>query len=344
MVRFLASRSMSVQRRLSSSPRRAPVYAATWKKANSRCCLAVARNARSWATVQTVSGSWACARGRLDFSPLVVGCCPGGGFQVRDQAAQQVGQVGVAPGVRQVPCLAGPGAQCADRGRAAAVEHGAQRVRSGQDQAQAVGAGRLPGHRGDQGCLGGQLGERDLQRGGDGFQHGHSVDLAHAALDLGDPRHRPADHPGQLGLGQASAAPLSGDLPPQGLLIVRAGHPLVPLPVCRVSQSTSVRISGVTYPGSLEQVRAVRADLHAVLHGCPRADEVILCASELAANAALHSYSRLPGGTFTVRATISPQGYVRIEVQDRGTATPGPGQAQNHHSPWAVRRAPRPVT
>jgi hypothetical protein len=36
------------------------------------------------------------------------------------------------------------------------------------------------------------------------------------------------------------------------------------------------------------------------------ADDVILCASELAANAAIHSHSRLPGGTFTVRAKISP--------------------------------------
>ena len=49
-----------------------------------------------------------------------------------------------------------------------------------------------------------------------------------------------------------------------------------------------------------------------------RADDVILCASELAANAAQHSRSRLPGGTFTVRAIISPDHYARIEVQDNG--------------------------
>ena len=57
VTRTSPSRSMSLQRRLSSSPRRAPVYAASWKKANSRCCLAVARNARSWAGVHTVPGS-----------------------------------------------------------------------------------------------------------------------------------------------------------------------------------------------------------------------------------------------------------------------------------------------
>jgi hypothetical protein len=32
----------------------------------------------------------------------------------------------------------------------------------------------------------------------------------------------------------------------------------------------------------------------------------------------LHSYSRLPGGTFTVQATVSPEAYARIEVEDDG--------------------------
>lgn len=59
-------------------------------------------------------------------------------------------------------------------------------------------------------------------------------------------------------------------------------------------------------------------DLRAVLRGCTRADDVILCASELAANAALHSRSRLPGGTFTIGATVSPDFYARIEVEDNG--------------------------
>ena len=77
------------------------------------------------------------------------------------------------------------------------------------------------------------------------------------------------------------------------------------------------RTTEATYPGATEQIRAVRADLRAVLEDCPRADDVILCASELAANAAQHSRSRLPDGTFTVCATISPDG-ARIEVQDNG--------------------------
>ena len=82
--------------------------------------------------------------------------------------------------------------------------------------------------------------------------------------------------------------------------------------------TTAPRTTEVAYPGGAEHIGAVRADLRAVLGDCPRADDVILCASELAANAAQHSRSRLPGGTFTVRATVSPDRYARIEVQDNG--------------------------
>jgi serine/threonine-protein kinase RsbW len=88
-----------------------------------------------------------------------------------------------------------------------------------------------------------------------------------------------------------------------------------------VSRSIGLRTTEVIYPGGTEHiraVRAVRADLRAVLDHCSRADDVILCASELAANAAQHSRSRLPGGTFTVRAVMSPDHYARIEVQDNG--------------------------
>jgi serine/threonine-protein kinase RsbW len=74
----------------------------------------------------------------------------------------------------------------------------------------------------------------------------------------------------------------------------------------------------VTYPGGTEHIRAVRAGLRPILDDCPRADDAILCASELAANAAQHSRSRLSGGTFTVRATVSQDHHVRIEVQDDG--------------------------
>jgi serine/threonine-protein kinase RsbW len=104
------------------------------------------------------------------------------------------------------------------------------------------------------------------------------------------------------------------------------------------SEALALRTSEVTYPGAAEHIRAVRADLRPLLRDFPMADEVILCASELAANAALHSDSRLPGGTFTVRAEISPGSYARIEIEDDGgpwaPAIPG---STGHHGLDIVR-------
>jgi anti-sigma regulatory factor (Ser/Thr protein kinase) len=94
----------------------------------------------------------------------------------------------------------------------------------------------------------------------------------------------------------------------------------------------------VTYPGSAEHIRAVRANLRLLLHGCPMADAVILCASELAANAALHSNSRLPGGTFIVRVETSPGHYARIEIEDNGGPwTPPSTSSTRHHGLDIVR-------
>ncbi len=104
------------------------------------------------------------------------------------------------------------------------------------------------------------------------------------------------------------------------------------------SRTLALRTSAVTYPGSIEHIRAVRADLRALLAECPKADEVILCASELAANAAIHSRSRLPGGTFVVRAAVNPGQYVRIEVEDNGGPwTPAKGDPTGHHGLDIVR-------
>jgi serine/threonine-protein kinase RsbW len=82
--------------------------------------------------------------------------------------------------------------------------------------------------------------------------------------------------------------------------------------------SLDLPASAATYPGRPEQVRQVRADARGLLAGCPAADEVILCLSELAANAVLHSGSRRPGGTFSVRIESCPGAHIRIEVEDDG--------------------------
>ena len=65
---------------------------------------------------------------------------------------------------------------------------------------------------------------------------------------------------------------------------------------------------------------------------------MILCASELAANAAKHSNSRLPGGIFTVRILISRGDFIRIEVQDHGGPwTPATADQSGHHGLDIVR-------
>jgi len=104
------------------------------------------------------------------------------------------------------------------------------------------------------------------------------------------------------------------------------------------SELLALRARETTYPGAAEHISTVRADLRPLLHDCPLADDVILCASELAANAALHSDSRLPGGTFTIRAVVSRGDFIRVEVHDNG----GPwacttGDPVGHHGLDIIR-------
>ena len=99
-------------------------------------------------------------------------------------------------------------------------------------------------------------------------------------------------------------------------------------------RALALRTTGVTYPGTADQIRVVRADLRALLDGCPMADDVLVCASELATNAVLHSRSRLVGGTFTVRGKVSPGNYfwLEVEVEDEGGPwTPAAAAPQRGH-------------
>jgi anti-sigma regulatory factor (Ser/Thr protein kinase) len=86
------------------------------------------------------------------------------------------------------------------------------------------------------------------------------------------------------------------------------------------------------YPGTTEQARAVRADLRTFLGECPITDDAILCASELAANAAVHSKSGRPGASYTVRAELHHGDYAWIEVEDGGGhwTNPAAGTGLSH--------------
>jgi len=71
------------------------------------------------------------------------------------------------------------------------------------------------------------------------------------------------------------------------------------------------------YAGRSDQIAEARRFLSAILDGCPAADDAVLCLSELATNATLHSNSGKPGGHFTVHAQIHDD-RLRVEVQDEG--------------------------
>lgn len=72
------------------------------------------------------------------------------------------------------------------------------------------------------------------------------------------------------------------------------------------------------FAGTPDQVRHVRDFTARALDGCPVTGETVQLASELAANAIVHTRSG-QGGTFAVAVSRSP-GCVRVEVRDRGSA------------------------
>ena len=71
------------------------------------------------------------------------------------------------------------------------------------------------------------------------------------------------------------------------------------------------------FPATTKQIRESRQFLAGLLAGYPAADDAILCLSELATNATLHSRSREPGGSFQVRVERHGD-HIRVEVTDQG--------------------------
>jgi DNA-binding XRE family transcriptional regulator len=91
-----------------------------------------------------------------------------------------------------------------------------------------------------------------------------------------------------------------------------------------------------TYPGRPDQIRCIRHDLRDLLTDCPAVDSVLLCASELATNAVLHSDSARPGGQLTVTATLTPGQTVRVAVTDQGGRWDWRGRIPHYHGLYVV--------
>jgi hypothetical protein len=78
--------------------------------------------------------------------------------------------------------------------------------------------------------------------------------------------------------------------------------------------AAATRHTGI-YPGRLDQLCHVRRAVARHLAGCSEAFDAVLIASELAANAIVHSASR--GEFFTIRTELHPD-HVRVEAEDLG--------------------------
>jgi anti-sigma regulatory factor (Ser/Thr protein kinase) len=78
-------------------------------------------------------------------------------------------------------------------------------------------------------------------------------------------------------------------------------------------------------PGQVPQARDfVRCSVPERVCSAQAAEDILVCATELAANAVLHSRSGLPGGHFSVEVAICARQWVRVAVEDSG-------------GPWAER-------
>src|ERR1700761_5154167 len=74
------------------------------------------------------------------------------------------------------------------------------------------------------------------------------------------------------------------------------------------------------FSGTKAQVAEVRRFVACLLEGCPARDALVSCASELSANAVVHTASGC-GGYFTVEVSCPRSGVARVSVTDAGGPT-----------------------
>jgi serine/threonine-protein kinase RsbW len=86
-----------------------------------------------------------------------------------------------------------------------------------------------------------------------------------------------------------------------------------------MSSATATIPQARTFAGSPDEIRNVRHFVRQLIAGCPVADDVVLLASEVAANAVRHTASGV-GGTFCVLVQ-AVDGRIRVEVHDLGSDT-----------------------
>jgi anti-sigma regulatory factor (Ser/Thr protein kinase) len=84
-----------------------------------------------------------------------------------------------------------------------------------------------------------------------------------------------------------------------------------------------------TFPAAAAQIGEARRFLAGILGDLPTADDAVLCLSELATNATVHSHSR-DGGHYTVRVELHSQ-HLRVAVHDQGGPWTPPGDGDEHH-------------
>lgn len=82
--------------------------------------------------------------------------------------------------------------------------------------------------------------------------------------------------------------------------------------------ATTPSLEEISLTGTRASVADARAFVRGVLAGCPRTDDLVQAAGELAANAVTWSSSG-EGGRFTVRVRTAPR-WARVEVTDSGPA------------------------